>query len=282
MCKLRKELNFMYYPITNFNNRHQKVSVSKDSVMNMLKWASRIAFSLPMPAFSLHQTLTFPIEIKDAKTAKNTFNKFLKSLFKKYEKFDLAAFYMTERRKNDGIHYHIFFFFFDGANLPSPLSRMEKEFRSDVFKRWNELNGGDCVHPANSLKIQAFTKNTIAYFVKTLRIPKKQTPRSDTINWGIRGKTVLMKYTKENPKELAKQLFEKLFVERIRGKRGSKLLSEKIATGARAYTIKPAQNSRIESEISTRFNSPHGITQDLEECQTVDATIENEQQAVTF
>jgi len=164
----------MYYPIASFNNRHQKVKVSKDSVFNMLKLAARIAYSLPLPAFSLHQTLTFPIEIKDEKVAKITFNKFLKSLFKKYAKFDLAAFYMTERRKNEGIHYHVFFFFFDGENLPFHHSRMEKDFRGDVFQRWNELNGGHCVHPANRIKIQRFDKTSIAYYVKTLRIPKSK------------------------------------------------------------------------------------------------------------
>jgi len=79
-----------------------------------------------------------------------------------------------------------------------------------------------------------------------------------------------VKYTQEHPTELVKQLFEKLFVERIRGKRGGKLISKNLTTGARVYAIQPAQNSRTESEIPTLFNSTGRTTHDWEDCQAAD------------
>jgi hypothetical protein len=208
----------MYYPRIPRKKGHSIVKVSKRSVLNLLRAAARFAFPSKYPDFSFHQTLTFPVAVTDAPAAKSVLNQYLNCLFKVFGKYDLAAFYMTERRKKSEIHYHVIFCFFNSDNLPFAPSRMERDFRTASFQRWNSVNQGACIHDANALAPRRFDLKTIQYFVKTLRIPKHPQNRPETINWGIRGKSTLDKYAPEQPPEMAEQLFDKLFAESARSR----------------------------------------------------------------
>lgn len=98
-------------------------------------------------------------------------------------------------------------------------------------------------------------------------------------NKPIRGKKVLMKYTQEQIPELVKQLFGKLFVERIRRKAGRSIAPEKFVTAPREYII-AAPKPTIESPIPSRCVAL-GLAENAGECQ-IDVFAHESEQSVVF
>jgi len=203
----------MFIPIRK-KPRHVLNSVSRKAVNNFISFGLRVIQANPLYYF--HQTLSFPVPVVVAKEAKQIFNKFVKSVLKFYEKNDLGIYYVQERRTNGTIHYHVCFFFFSADKLPFAPSRMKRDFRTDIFKRWSKHNyrNENCkpVHDANELNEYKFTlEKTIGYFTRALVVPDKPPKRAETIWWGTFNKENVLKRSTERTKEQVKAAFNKLF-----------------------------------------------------------------------
>ena len=139
--------------------------VSRKSVNRFIEHGLRIIAAKPILYY--HQTLTFPAAITDAKTAKTVFIKFIKSVLKFYNKHEMAILYVQETRKKlDAIHFHVCFLFFDEAKLPYCASRIRRDFRADIFKRWlkhSKQMDSKPVHRANRLEEHEYTTSAILF-----------------------------------------------------------------------------------------------------------------------
>ncbi len=164
------------------------------------------------PIHYFHQTLSFPQPVYDAAYAKTTFNRFIKATNKWYRKYGMVILYVQERRANGAVHYHVCFTFFDPSNLPFAASRMERDFRTDIFERWDKTIGGGCVHPANQLRTHTFDFESLEYLVKTVEIPDLPPDRKKTEWWGKRNIKMLPKATSNSAtKQEITKAVKKLF-----------------------------------------------------------------------
>ena len=167
------------------------------AMKRFIGWGLRLMAAKPVYCF--HQTLTFPEPVQDPKQAKTTFNRFMKAVDKHYGRNGLVAFYIQEQRANGEIHYHVCFLFFDPQNLPFSPSRMVRDFRTDIFGRWNELNEMKCVHPGCKLKDHSFDLDTLRYFVKATRVMMQPPARRKVVWHGIWNKKSLPEEPFQNP-----------------------------------------------------------------------------------
>jgi hypothetical protein len=164
---------------------HIPTLVSRKSANGFIEYGLRIIAAKPYRYF--HQVLSFPAAITDAKTAKRHFTKFMKQLLKFYGMNDMACIYAQETRENqNAIHFHVCILFFNPNNLPFCESRMYRDFRTDIFKRWNELNQDKLVHDANKLKERQFNQESLYYFARALNVTdeSERTTRTATNWWG--------------------------------------------------------------------------------------------------
>ena len=88
--------------------------------------------------------------------------------------------------------FHVCFLFFSADKLPFCPSRMRRDFRADIFKRWNALNGGNCVHKANQLHEHQFNQDTSLYFSRALIVDDKATSRAETNWFGVFNKQLIL------------------------------------------------------------------------------------------
>ena len=167
-------------------SHHTMNKVSKKSVCNYIARGLRIKAAKPVLHY--HQTLTFPEPILEEKHAKSIFEKFMKQVVKAYTDNELSIYYVQERRKDRTLHYHINFLFFAADKLPYVSSRMYRDFRTDIFNRWNGLNGSKAVRRANKLKEHDFDLDSINYFAKGLHVAEGSTERPKTNWWGVYNK----------------------------------------------------------------------------------------------
>jgi len=192
---------------------HALTVVSRKSVNGFIEHGLRIIAAKPQLFF--HQTLTFPLPITDAKTAKVVFTKFIKGVLKFYAKNDMAVVYFQERRKVDGtIHFHVCFLFFNAERLPGRYSRRRRDFRTDIFKRWNDLNGGSAVHPANTLEEHPFNQDSLLYFARALTVTdeSESTRRAETNWWGgFNNHVVFARYPEPIARQQRKAMFDTIF-----------------------------------------------------------------------
>ena len=189
---------------------HAPTIISRKSVNRFIDSGLRIMSAKPCLHF--HQTLTFPIPIVDARTAKLLFNKFVKGVLKFYQKYEIAISYVKEKRERDNtIHFHLCFLFFDAHKLPYCNSRMQRDFRRDIFSRWNVLNGGKCVRAANTLEAHEFNRETVNYFARALVVDDEFVHRAETNWWGLFNKQVILRRCTEPTKQQRKVEFGALF-----------------------------------------------------------------------
>lgn len=200
-------LEFMYVK-KRPNNRHLAPVVSRRSVNRFIALGLRIIEATPVHYF--HQTLTFPKLVTSSKQAKSRLMQFFKNVTKSYAHCELAIFYVQERRSNGGIHYHVCFLFLCEKNLPFSSSRMEREFRADIFRRWNALNGAECVHPANRLNEHKFDIGSLDYLAK-VKVVATLSKRAETNWWGLHNKRVLYRRSTEPATLQIAALFEAIF-----------------------------------------------------------------------
>jgi hypothetical protein len=196
-----------------FKNDHVPLQVSKKAMTCFLSTGLQIMAAKPVCYY--HQTLSFPQCMLNATQAKAIFNKFMKATDKKYKKYKMMTFYIQERRFNGAVHYHVCFLFFDSGNLPFCPSRMERNFRTDIFKRWDKANGGNCVHPANAMEVHDFDLETLRYFVKAIEIPDLPPERKEVIWWGVRNSSALaQRLPNAATKQEIQTTFKELFCKR--------------------------------------------------------------------
>ena len=189
---------------------HAPTVVSRKSVNRFIDAGLRIISANPFLYF--HQTLSFPSAVTDAKAAKVVFNKFIKGVLKFYQRHELAVAYVQERRKRGGtLHFHICFLFFNPNNLPYAPSRMHRDFRTDIFNRWNALNGGRAVHIANGLTEHPFNQDTLRYFARALVVDGESTKRAETNWWGWFNKELVLNRSTAPTKQQRKAVFEDFF-----------------------------------------------------------------------
>jgi len=188
---------------------HTPTLVSRKSVNRFIESGLRIMSAKPFLYF--HQTLSFPAPVLNGKTAKLVFNKFVKGVLKFYQKHEMAVFYVQETRKDGTIHFHVCFLFFDAAKLPYCASRMRRDFRTDIFSRWNALNDGKAVHAANALTEHQFNQDSLNYFARALIVDDKSTKRAETNWWGVFNKQVISRQCTTPTKQQRKAVFDAFF-----------------------------------------------------------------------
>jgi hypothetical protein len=135
----------------------------------------------------------------------------MKGVIKHYGRHEFAALHVSETTKKQRVHFHVCFLFFDRENLPFFPSRMEQDFRADIFKRWNRINGEKSVHQGNKLESREFNMVTTAYCVKTFEIRRNKPKRPKILFWGIWGKKTLLRHTQPVAKQRLKEEFKRLF-----------------------------------------------------------------------
>jgi hypothetical protein len=188
---------------------HAPTVVSRKSVNRFIDTGLRIMSTKPCLYF--HQTLTFPTPIVDARAAKQVFNKFVKGVLKFYQKHEMAIAYVQERRLDRTLHFHVCFLFFDANKLPYCDSRMQRDFRTAIFSRWNALNGGKSVHDANKLEPREFNRETVNYFARALVVDDKLTKRTETNWWGVFNKQPILNCSAVPTRQEKKAVFDAFF-----------------------------------------------------------------------
>jgi hypothetical protein len=189
---------------------HFPTVVSRKSVNRFIDCGLRVISAKPFLHF--HQTLTFPSPVVNAKAAKLVFHKFAKGVLKFYQGHELAFTYVQERRKRDRtIHFHLCFLFFGADKLPYCPSRMRRDFRTDIFNRWNALNDGKAVHPANTLEPHEFNQDTLKYFARALIVDETSTRRGETSWCGVFNKQLILSRCTTPTKQQRKAVFDGFF-----------------------------------------------------------------------
>jgi hypothetical protein len=180
-------------------NGHTMNVVSKKSVKRYVERGLRIKAAKPVLHY--HQTLTFPQPILEVKDAKKIFVKFIKQVLKFYKNNEMSIYYVQERRKDGALHYHVSFLFFVADKLPYVQSRIYRDFRTDIFNRWNGFNDFKCARVANKLKEHPFDLDSINYFAKGLHITAEATNRPETNWWGVYNKQYIDSRSTEPTKQ---------------------------------------------------------------------------------
>jgi hypothetical protein len=188
---------------------HTPTVVSRKSVNRFIDTGLRIMSAKPCLYF--HQTLSFPAPVVDARAAKLVFNKFVKGVLKFYQRHEMAIAYVQERRLNRTLHFHVCFLFFDADKLPYCDSRMQRDFRTDIFSRWNALNGGKSVRAANTLEPHEFNRETVSYFARALVVGDESARRAETNWWGLFNKPVILRRCTAPAKQQRKAMFDAFF-----------------------------------------------------------------------
>jgi hypothetical protein len=194
----------MYIPKRR-KNGHAMNKVSKKSVNRFIERGLRIIAAKPVLYY--HQTLSFPKPIIETKDAKKIFVKFIKQVLKAYRDNEMSIHYVQERRRNGTIHYHVSFLFFDADKLPYAKSRRYRDFRTDIFNRWNRFNDLKAVRVANKLKEHLYDFDSINYFAKGLVVSEGSTERSETNWWGTYNKEYILNRTTAPTKNEVKFAF---------------------------------------------------------------------------
>ena len=163
------------------NNR--TTGISERSAKRFLK----LFLGIRQPRFCFHQILTFCPCQHDARIAKTALKLLLDNL---HHRFEMASLYVQELQRKGGIHYHVFFLFFDGAQLPSAPTHVERTLRSAVFSAWRAPQGFRVIQRANRLYPWTLKPD---YLVKQTRIvpADKVTARFDNRWWGFRNRALI-------------------------------------------------------------------------------------------
>jgi hypothetical protein len=191
--------------------------VSKKSINRFIERGLRIIAAKPVLYY--HQTLSFPKPIIETKDAKKTFVIFIKQVLKAYRGNKMSIHYVQERRKNGTIHYHLCFLFFAADKLPYVSSRLYRDFRTDIFNRWNRLNDLKVVRVANKLKEHSFNFDSINYFAKGLVVSESSTERTETNWWGTYNKQYILNRATAPTKDEVKIAFDTFFKKSSRNHR---------------------------------------------------------------
>jgi hypothetical protein len=193
---------------------------SKKSIHRFIAYALRIIEAKPICYY--HQTLSFPVLVTDTKAAKKDFLKFIKSTLKRYADNEMAIFYKQEQRKKDNsIHYHVCFLFFNAENLPFYQSRMRRDFRTDIFARWKKCATKglfEPVHDANELNEHQYDLKSIEYFTNAVVVLDKPTKRTATNWWGVFNKHHILNRSVQPTRQQRQKAFSQLFRQKGRAR----------------------------------------------------------------
>src|SRR5581483_4048875 len=175
----------MYHP-KKPKKGHAMSTVSRKTMNRFIDCVLRVMAAKPFLYF--HQTLSFPNPdfqrpMNDPKRAKETFNRFIKGVIKHYGRYDMAGLYVQERRHDGTYHFHVCFLFFSPNNLPYAPTRMYRDMKTDIFKRWKKLNAeiDKCSRGGNDLTEHQFNLDSAGYFCRAV-IVADATVRKET-NW---------------------------------------------------------------------------------------------------
>lgn len=188
---------------------HIQRTVSKKSVNRFLKTGLQIMAAKPKVYF--HQTLTFATPVYDARLAKAIFNKYMKAVMKKYKVNGLVALHVQERRNDGSQHFHVCFLIFALHRLPFEPSRLYRDFRTDSYRMWHNLNDGETVHKANRLIPHEFNFETIYYFCQALEVSENPPERAETNWWGLWNKKLVYNSGFKPSKTEVEQWFNEMF-----------------------------------------------------------------------
>ena len=188
---------------------HALTQVSRKAVNRFIHCGLRIMAA--KPALYFHQILSFPKPIYETKVAKAIFNKFMKGVSKYYRDSELAVLHIQERRNDGTIHFHLCFVFFSAEKMPYSPSRMHRDFRTDIYKRWNGLNNLKLVHVANQLKQHEFDLETLRYFCRAVEVPETGTKRPESNWWGLWNKKLVLKHSSPPSMKQTKAAFNEFF-----------------------------------------------------------------------
>jgi hypothetical protein len=162
---------------------------------------------------TFHQTLTFPQPQRDAAKAQSLLNRLLKSIEKKFP--SMAALYVQERQENQGVHFHVRFYFFPARPLPS--AQLERNLRRAVFNRWDALTGGGIVRQGNWLRVSKDKLWSLHYLLQKVE-PVRSVPKQPGQPhwWGCRNKAILEQNAAHIQNVDVLRFLEKFFLEQKR------------------------------------------------------------------
>jgi hypothetical protein len=169
-------------------------------------------FLLRQPYKFYHQTLTFAPPTNQIDDAKKRLNRLLNEILESFPK--VGVLYVREYQKNNGVHFHVLFLFFESDQLPFAENAMLRRFGGSVFRRWNRINNGDLYRGANQLKCRELGETTLDYLLKGVFVAtaKNEKTEGDERWWGVRNKRVLVQYgTEPDSKAKAKRYFNSHF-----------------------------------------------------------------------
>jgi hypothetical protein len=181
-----------------------QIERSKDSVRRFIK-AFLIIKETP---YWFHQTLTIGGK-PDSATAKRALKRLLDTLEKGFPA--MAAFFVEEKQKNLGVHFHVIFLFFDSQSQ-SP-KEMRETFSKEVFARWRKVNNGNVNGAANLMKLRCKNFDCIDYLLGGVIPTDKSLPRAPHWN-GFKNKKLIAANSlpaSSVPKSLVSDYFRRIF-----------------------------------------------------------------------
>ena len=184
------------------------------------------------PCHYFHQTLTFPIDVFDAKHAKKIFTNCMKDVLKLYKNNELAVLYVQERRKDLTNHFHVCFMFFDEKKLPFDRD-IYKDFRADIFKRWSNhvnFNQFKATRKGNKLRQHEFNLKSLNYFCQDVQVAEGRTKRGEVNWWGCFNRDVFLSRSAAPTKHQKKTVFNEFFKKRRRRTSNPKAILEDLGT----------------------------------------------------
>ena len=147
----------------------------------------RFMLSVQPPSRYYHQTLTFAPPVLDPVQSRPIFERFIKTVCKRFSAEGLGVVFVEELTREGYVHYHVAFLLFNETVSQFHPSRTDR-VRAYIFGLWKAANGGKSVHVANRLEVHEFGLMTIKYFAKSLRIPDCAPARGKLEWWGKGGK----------------------------------------------------------------------------------------------
>ena len=104
-------------------------------------------------------------------------------------KTEMASLYVEEHQGDGSVHYHVLLLIFDTNQLPVSPEKTRNWMQSEVFRRWNKVNGDALYAGANKLNQYQMNQRSLEYLLKGISVTKTQ---GRTVNWwGCRNKALI-------------------------------------------------------------------------------------------
>jgi hypothetical protein len=113
---------------------------------------------------------------------------------------------------------------------------MRRDFRTDIFKRWNAFNGSNLAHVGNGLEEHEFNLKSLLYFASALTVAEESesTKRGETNWWGGFNNDLILNRSTKPTRQEKRAVFDSFFKKPT--------LKQRRAAEQRMMRQKPVQN----------------------------------------